>query len=523
MHSAASLTLALILSPLAAVAQPAAGDDAAFIRVAPDGWSFQHDPGGEPFIPFGTNFVLTDKGRLNMFGPDQYDRELYSKALSGIAALGFNLVKVFLPISAVLPDPQEPGKAAITPGYLERLDEFIAMARALHVRVELTLCCWGGNGVRWWHEGGQYFGRSPWKTDPGHDSLATLTDFWTQLCTRYRDNPTVFSYTPAVEWSFPAGNLTWSPPDKPWGVLDTEPGRWYWRAFLRARYEDDLGALNAAWGTHHASFDDVPLVSFDYDFATHKYADPDAMLMDYQNFREWASMRYFRPQIEAMRAADPNHMVTISNHMRRPVGLWEGAAIHFIGFSEPEQAGLVDYLTTHDNHAHSELRPGQTVLDVVRGSVLRARFCNAGNRKPLIIEELTYAAEDPQLCAEYQAAMVLGTVGSVSGWMNWYLQYPSEPNEADTPGSERSAILNADFTPTAWGLRARDLIARLRTMNLARTEPGTILRPDRLTEMVPHGLGTEITVVSNWNDYTQPVDFEWPPNEWINMPLIEER
>ena len=48
--------------------------------------------------------------------------------------------------------------------------------------------------------------------------------------------------------------------------------------------------------------------------------------MDYQDFREWASRRYLKPQIAAIRAADRRHMVTISNHSRCAIGLWEGAA-----------------------------------------------------------------------------------------------------------------------------------------------------------------------------------------------------
>jgi hypothetical protein len=515
--------LILLVLSLLSVAGAFAAVDNELIRVGDDHWSFVTRDTKTRFIPFGSNFVLNEKKYLNLFGPDVYNAAYYEKALAGLEGLGFNIVKVFLPIANVLPDPQVPGDARIAPGYLENLDDFLRLAKKHHIRVEVCLTEWGGNGIKWWHEGGEYFGRKPWKTDDGIDSRDVLCHFWAKLGAHLKGNPTVFSYTPAVEWSFPASNLTWSPPDKQWGRLETEQGLFYWRAFLRAKYKDDLAALNRAYGGAYLSFDDVRIVDFDYDFATKQYKSPDAQVLDYQDFREWASMRYFRPQIAAIRKADPTHMVTISNHMRRPVELWEGSAIHFIGFSETEQSDLVDYLTTHDNHSQSEMKKDDTVESLVRGSILRARFCNARKKLPLIIEELTFGAPDEQKMADVQEAMVRGTVGSASGWMNWYLQYPHDANEADTPNQERSAILKDDLTPTAWGLRAKALIAQLKTMDLSRQASGVIVKADRMKSLAPHELGVAYEVARNWDQYKEPVDFDWPRDEFIDLKLIGER
>jgi hypothetical protein len=216
-------------------------------------------------------------------------------------------------------------------------------------------------------------------------------------------------------------------------------------------------------------------------------------------------------------------MVTISNHMRRPIGLWEGAARYFMGFSVPEQSNLVDYLTTHDNHSESQLKPGQTVEDVIHSSILSVRFCNAFKLMPVIIEEFTFASPDPNKVADAQEKMVLGTVGHASGWMNWYLQYPHDANEADTPGQDKSAILNDDFTPTLWGLRARELIRKLASMDLSRQPPATIIDVDRQQALVPRAWGHILIICRDWNQYKHPIDFRWPRNEWINLPLIEER
>ena len=513
----ASLWIAL---PAACVLAAPEGE---FIRVAEDNWTFETSVSHTRFIPFGTNFVLTEKRTLNLFGPEVYDPERYERTLAALEGLGFNIVKVFLPIGNVLADPQAPGEARIAPGYLDNLADFLRMARAHRVRVVVTLASWGGNGIEWWHEGGQYFGRKPWRADEGIDSLDVLWRFWTKLCARFRDDPTVFSYNMAAEWTFPASNLTWIRPDKQHGRLETEPGLFYWRAFLRARYDGDIATLNESYGTEHEDFTDVPIVDFTYHADTKQYADPDAKIVDYQNFREWASMRYLAPQIAACRAAEPNHMVTIGNHMRRPIGLWEGAARHFMGFSVPEQSDLVDYLTTHDNHSEARLRPGQTIADVVHSSILRTRFCNAFKMMPVIIEEFTFASPDEQRMADAQAKMVLGAVGHASGWMNWYLQYPHDPNQADMAGQDRSAILNDDLTPTAWGLRAKALIQQLKSADLSRESARTVVEVDRERELAPRAWGPVLTICRDWDTYEHPIDFRWPRNEWIHLKLIEER
>ena len=509
-----ALSFAVSLMALSVLAEP--NDE--IMRTTADRWGFETSVSKTPFVPFGVNFVLNEKRYLNLFGPGIYDRERYERLLAALEGLRFNTVKVFLPIAQVLPDPQVPGEARIAPGYLDNLEDFLRLAHRHQIRVVVCLACWGGNDIKWWHEGGEYFGRQPWRTDPGIDSLDVLTRFWKQLGARLRDNPAIFSYSPTVEWTFPAGNLTRTPPTKQSGRLETEPGLFYWRAFLQARY-GSIAELNRAYGTAYNDFHVVSIVDFTYDTKARRYADPAAKILDYQNFREWASRRYFKPQLAAIRAADPRHMVTISNHAIRAIGLWEGAARIFTGFEVPEQSDMVDYLVTHDNRSESELKRGQTIEDVLHDSILQARLCNARARLPLIVEEFTFASSNAQRVAEGQAKMVLGTVGHVSGWMNWYLQYPHEPNEADTPGADRSAVLDDEFRPTPWGLRARDLIAQLRTNDLSRLPPKTTIQLDRQKELVPVEMGTQLRICQNWTNYQHPIDFNWPSNRWIDLEL----
>lgn len=344
------------------------------------------------------------------------------------------------------------------------------------------------------------------------DSLAVLRSFWRQVGTRFRDNPTLFAYTPCVEWSLPSGNLTWTPPKEQHGRVTTEPGLWYWRHWVLARH-GSLEALNEAWGTDYASVDEIKLVDYSYDFQAHCYLDPPAKILDYQNFREWASYRYFEPQIEAIRRADPNHMVTISNHMRRPADLWEGGARYFMGFSAPEMSDLVDYLTHHDNHNAKELKDSDYGA-LGRAATVRLRFCNARKVMPVILEEFSFDSPDPYQVAEACSAMVRDTVGHCSGWMVWYFQHW----EAGNP----TGLVYRRLLPTAWGRAFRDLGAPggfIAKATLSRRPPRQVIELDRAAELAPTRRGTLGQVVEGWDDYRHPVDYRWPPNPWLALVL----
>jgi hypothetical protein len=103
--------------------------------------------------------------------------------------------------------------------------------------------------------------------------------------------------------------------------------------------------------------------------------------------------------------------------------------------------------------------------------------------------------------------------------MNSYIQFPHEPDQADTPGGDHSAILDDELQPTPWGLRARDLIAHLHRLDLARLPPKTTMELDRQKELVPHTLGTQLRIGRDWENYKHPIDFLWPSNKWIDLQL----
>jgi hypothetical protein len=98
------------------------------------------------------------------------------------------------------------------------------------------------------------------------------------------------------------------------------------------------------------------------------------------------------------------------------------------------------------SQSQSRLRPGETVEEVVHQPILGARFCNAFARKPLIIEEFTFAAPDPNRVADCQARMVLGIIGHASGWMNWLrpgLEDPAHPQAGCPPVVQSPGLARA--------------------------------------------------------------------------------
>jgi hypothetical protein len=513
------ISLVFLLSSLAATgAAVELPNDDEFIRVADDHWTFQGAQSGRRFVPFGSNVTRTAKEDLNMFGP-YYNPEEYEALLTACPGVGINVLKAFLPMAAWLPDPQVAGEAHIAPGYLEHLDDFLQRCRAHRIRVIICVTCWGGNQCQLWQEGGKYFGRSPWKTDAGLDSLDILCRFWTQLGAHLRDNPTVFAYTPTVEWTLPNGNLTWYPPKGYSAVLPDEIGIWHWRKWAEAKY-GTIEKLNAAWDTSYKDWSEITVVNYAYDAPQHRYVESENKIFDYSNFREWTTLRYFRPQIAAIRAADPKHMITISNHMRF-WDLWEGGAEHFLGMTPCEQTSLVDYISLHANFSEGDNDPKRTDADIIRKIEMLLRFGVDGKQIPIVLEEYSFTAENPARTAEVQSAIVRGTVGHLSGWLTWYLQYPARPEAgADVGAQWKSAWLDADLKPTPWGEAAHALAAEVAAGDMGRKPAQLTVKLDRRHELVPKETGILVRHVSEYDKFPHPIDYtiEHEPDLDLKLP-----
>jgi hypothetical protein len=178
-----------------------------------------------------------------------------------------------------------------------------------------------------------------------------------------------------------------------------------------------------------------------------------------------------------------------------------------MGFTAAEEKHLVDYVTHHANYDESDLDGGPASTAARKAEIL-ARFCYAGKPMPVMIEEYSFCSADSRKAAEGQAAILRGTVGHASGWTTWYLQYPSNPNEADAKEkTHESSWLKPDLTPTVWGRLAPRIYDELCHTDLSRRKPKTTLRLDRRKELVPKHPGVMLETLSNYDRTPQPTDY----------------
>jgi len=507
------------------------------VEVAPDGWNFRTRDSHSRFIPFGTNAIFKtplpgEWHDILWFMTKNWDRELFTIFLDHIAAVGMNVVKVFLPVCHVLPDPQPHDHAAIAPGVFERLDEALALANERGIYLIVTLSEWGGNGLEWWHAGGEYVGRLP-DMAGGPDSVAVVTDFWRTLAARYKGAPGIFAYDLAVEWLMPNGNMSNHHKKDGLAVLTYPGADDAWRHWLKRRYGSGL-ELNRAWGDAVKGFDDICTPS--YAFEDGKYVAGDQVIYDYQEFREWVCYHYLKAQTDAIRSVDPTHMVTCGVDPRRPYGLGEhaggpGGARMWGGFS-PTEFDFLDYISDHEYVIEGTTEgyrpaPGKDGTRMLRAAVNHLRFCHIG--KPVILEEYGYqGTPDPERAAELAEQLVNESASGCAGWMVWYgTQPPINPKDPERH-SQGIYLVDGDdprkakWRLTLWGEKLKKMASPggfLSSLPMERPAPRTVIEFDRRRELVPTGPTSMGYILDHWDEYEHPMDFIWPGNRHLDISL----
>lgn len=185
------------------------------IRVAQDRWNFEEVSTGRRFVPFGANFVFdfADNGdrahmmrSLNIMTDRVWRPKEIRQAFLCAQQLHFNVMKVFLPLPEMLPDPQTAGAvrfASLTPSVWERLEYLFDVAEETGVYPSLALAEWGVHSLKWFWDGGGFFGACDGR-EP--DSYRILADFWRELARFCKDRDGLFSYNLSVEFYLPSDN-----------------------------------------------------------------------------------------------------------------------------------------------------------------------------------------------------------------------------------------------------------------------------------------------------------------------------
>lgn len=510
------------------------------IRVAKDHWNFEGRDSGCRFVPFGCNFVFDfpkendrdDTMRsLDILTDTDFRRTEIEQAMKTAHELHMNVMKVFLPICAILPDPQADKQAtfaSMTPSLFERLDFLFETAEKNEIYLSLTMAEWGAHTLQWFHDGGALFGA---QTEDGPDSYAILADAWRQLATYCKGKPVLFSYNLAVELYVPGGN---------WGAeqQSAEEGAWYafseryahraFRAFLRRKYTH-IEALNASHGTAYADFEEVQApLAFYWDAQRACYNVSRPVMIDYNEFKESTCYLFLKNMADAIRSVDPDHMITAGLHPDQTGLAPEGYAYKIAGTNNRDY-DFLDYVTVHlytnapyliDRSQPFEGEPGIYRAGAADETELvrRLRECELYARyiwsdKPLMLEEFGHHVDDAEESYDVTKRTVEALAGHVSGFMLWVL--------GDAPlVRDKCAPMDVDFAINAWGENWKALNEPggiVYEYPLERTPAKTHVMVDYADGYAPMHTSVGETIIRHWESYPAPVDFHMAKNPMIAL------
>ncbi|MCX7424588.1 MAG: cellulase family glycosylhydrolase [Planctomycetia bacterium] len=422
----AVMMAALVLVPAAITGHASAADPPMprlpKIRVAPDGRTFVTED-GKPFVPLGVNYYRPGTGWAPQLWK-KFDAEATRRDFARMKALGVNCVRVFLSYGSFFMEPD-----TLSPEGLAKFDQFLAMAEAAGVYVHPT-------GPDHW-EGTPAWVSKDRIADP--DALAAVETFWRMFADRYRGRSVIFAYDllnePAAGWDSPAMSAKWN-------------------AWLQSRY-GSAEKTAEAWG---ASLDSVQWGKLPVPAA--KDSPNDRRLLDYQHFREAVADEWTGLQVKAIKAADPQALVTVGLIQWSVPALLPGVQ-HYSAFHPRRQAKLLDFLEVHfyplesgfydyanDEAERRNLAYLESVVREVAAAekpVVLAEFGWYGGGK-LTIDDGRHPAATSQQQARWCRQAVETTRGLATGWLNW--GFYDHPEARDV--SQLTGLLSVDGKPKPW-------------------------------------------------------------------------
>ncbi len=414
------------------------------IVIAHDRRSFETTT-GQPFVPFGVTYFRPGTGWAPQVWK-QFDADATRRDFARMKELGVNCTRVFLSYGSFLMETNR-----ISLDGLAKLDQFLAIAEQAGIYAHPT-------GPDHWE------GLPDWaKTDRYADDVAlrAVEFFWKELAARYRGRSVIFAYDllnePEIRW-------------------DTPPMRTEWNRWLETKYSD-AAKLAQAWGgtNQNLAFGSIPI-------PPKEDCAGCARLLDFQHFREDLADNWTRRQVAAIKASDPQALVTVGL-IQWSVPTLLAAGWQYSAFRPERTARLVDFMEVHfyplangfyeyapedepKNLAYLE----SVVREVARPGklVLIAEFGWYGGGKPSFANH-AFASEEQH--ARWCRKLVESTAGLACGWLNW--GFHDHPGAKDC--TEFSGLLTADSKTKAWGRELKELTARYGGKKL--TPPKLDLRP----------------------------------------------
>ena len=419
------------------------------IVVSATGCRFVERNSGRDYVPFGTNYYDPHTGWAPKLWK-QFDAEKVQRHFEVMRSLGVNCARVFLTTGSFQPTADTLDEQA-----LKKLDRFVDIAGKAGIRLILT-------GPDHWEGVPEY-----WRADryAGENALRALELFWQVVGGRYKGNGTIFAWDLLNE------------PHIPWFE---EQWRTRWNEWLKDKY-NSWELLKNAWRDELGDTDKWGDVAVPQD-------KPDAnnpRLRDWQLFREHLADEWVRRQAEAIRKADPTHLITVGYIQWTYPLLRYGNPGRYAAFNPHRQAKWCDFVTIHfyptfgDPFASKE--NWQRNIDYLRAVLA---YCHVGQPatadkpttagKPVVLGEYGwYGGGAPQhhpfLTEQQQADWLSGEIeasrGLADGWLSWPF--------ADTPGSTDislyAGLVKEDLSVKAWGRKFAEFTKDL--SSLERTRP----------------------------------------------------
>lgn len=399
------------------------------IRIAPDGRTFR-DAEGRPYSPMGVNYYRPGTGWAPQVWK-QFDAEATSRDFARMKSVGVNCVRVFLTYGSFYT-----ARGKLREEGLAKFDQFLGIAERAGIYVHPT-------------------GPDHWEGPPswGHpaiedtEAVGALEEFWRLLAARYRGRNVLFAYDlknePELKWESPTLTRRWN-------------------EWLHQRYPN-AKAMEQALGRVVAPGEAAP--------PSDQLGPKHPELLAYQDFRESVADEWTRRQVQAIKSADPDALVTVGLiQWSVPVQL-PGGVRHYSAFRPERQATWLDFLEIHfyplANGAYEYRSPEEEWANLAYVESLVRETARWG--KPVVLAEFgwygggkprfdggrhPHATEEQQ--ARYGRRVMEVTRGFVCGWLNW--GFYDQPEATDC--SELTGLLTADGRMKAWGKTFQDLSQR---------------------------------------------------------------
>jgi hypothetical protein len=208
-------------------------------------------------------------------------------------------------------------------------------------------------------------------------------------------------------------------------------------------------------------------------------------LRDWQRFREHLADEWVRRQVEAIRRADPTHLVTVGYIQWSYPLIRSGNPGRYAAFNPRRQARWLDLITIHFYPTLGS--PFQSEQNWQKNiSYLQAvlAYCHAG--KPVVLGEFGWyggwAPQEHPYLSEQQQAQWIGeeieaTRSLADGWLSW--PFADTPSSGDI--SLYAGLVKPDLTFKAWGHKFKAVAANLPELKKPAAEVPAMAFAEALT------------------------------------------